>query len=95
MINVERNKVLKRADASVVALVAEYEALVEPECVGKCSSRAADWASVIRVLRESGAWTKSGAEHLVDLVRQNGSFVLRNALALALAFDIEDGELGL
>lgn len=40
-------------------------------------------------------WTPMGAAHLVRLVHDYGSFVLRNACALSLAMGIEDGELGL
>ncbi len=39
-------------------------------------------------------WTAEGAEHLLYLATAYGSFMLRNALAIALALDIEDGELG-
>jgi hypothetical protein len=39
-------------------------------------------------------WTAEGAEHLLHLATAYGSFMLRNALAISLALDIEDGELG-
>jgi hypothetical protein len=39
-------------------------------------------------------WTPEAAEHLLQLARDYGSFMLRNALAISLALDIEDGELG-
>jgi hypothetical protein len=54
-----------------------------------------DWEKVIGLLCKNGDWTTQGAEMLVYLVKQYGSFVLKNALALALAANIEDGELGL
>ena len=40
-------------------------------------------------------WTEQGAQQLVALAQQYGCFFLRNALALAVAIEIEDGELGL
>jgi len=40
-------------------------------------------------------WTKEGAATVVRLSRRYGSFVLANALALAEALDIEDGDCGL
>jgi len=43
---------------------------------------------------QSAEWSPRAAEHLLDLARDYGSFMLRNALALSLALDIEDGELG-
>jgi len=42
----------------------------------------------------SGEWTPNAAEHLVSLARRYGTFMLRNALALAGALGLEDGELG-
>lgn len=40
-------------------------------------------------------WTEQGAQQFVALAQQYGSFILQNALALAIALEIEDGELGL
>jgi hypothetical protein len=39
-------------------------------------------------------WSDSGAAALVALARDYGTFMLRNALALAAALEIEDGALG-
>jgi hypothetical protein len=47
-----------------------------------------------RVLRYDAEWTPKAASHLLKLARAYGSFMLRNALAISLALDIEDGELG-
>ncbi len=40
-------------------------------------------------------WTEEGAQAVVMLAKQYGSFVLANALALAEALGIEDGEAGI
>lgn len=40
-------------------------------------------------------WTAKGARAVLMLARKYGVFVLRNALALANAMQIEDGEAGL
>lgn len=40
-------------------------------------------------------WTDEGARVILDLAQRYGVFVLRNALSLAEALDIEDGEIGL
>jgi hypothetical protein len=40
-------------------------------------------------------WTAEGTRAVVMLARKYGVFVLRNALALANAIQIEDGEAGL
>ena len=39
-------------------------------------------------------WTSEGARELVDIARKYGAFMLRNALALAIALGIEDGTSG-
>jgi hypothetical protein len=47
-----------------------------------------------RALQETGDWTPRASEHLVALARNYGAFMLRNALAVAIALEIEDGDLG-
>jgi hypothetical protein len=54
-----------------------------------------DWDKLIDLLCSDGEWTTQGAETLVSIVRNYGSFILKNALALAVVTNIEDGELGL
>lgn len=39
-------------------------------------------------------WSDQAASHLLQMVKDNGAFILRNALAISLALGIEDGELG-
>lgn len=39
-------------------------------------------------------WTPRAAYHLVQLANNYGSFMLRNALAISLALEVEDGDLG-
>ena len=50
--------------------------------------------SLQHTLTYEAEWTPEAAEHLVRLATAYGSFMLRNALAISLALDIEDGELG-
>ncbi len=50
--------------------------------------------SLESVLVRDAEWTPQAAEHLLRLARDYGSSMLRNALAISLALDIEDGELG-
>jgi len=50
--------------------------------------------SLEEALMDEAEWTAEAAEHLVWLARAYGSFMLRNALAVSLALEIEDGELG-
>jgi hypothetical protein len=46
------------------------------------------------LLVREGDWSQRAASHLLQLVDNYGSFVLRNALAISLALGIEDGDLG-
>jgi len=50
--------------------------------------------SLEEALTHAADWTPEAAEHLLRLATAYGSFMLRNALAISLALDIEDGELG-
>jgi hypothetical protein len=53
-----------------------------------------DAERLVRDLSHSHDWTEQGAEALVSLANDYGAFMLRNALALAVALNKEDGELG-
>ena len=65
-------------------LVEEYRDLFE----------GADADSLEDTLTWEAEWTPEAAEHLLQLATAYGSFMLRNALAISLALDIEDGEFG-
>ena len=49
---------------------------------------------IMRSLHRWGDWTPEAVAVLVELANDYGSFMLRNAAALAIALDIEDGRLG-
>ena len=65
-------------------LVEEYRNLFE----------GVDADSLEDTLTREAEWTPEAAEHLLQLATAYGSFMLRNALAISLALDIEDGALG-
>ncbi len=71
---------------------AEYQYYVE-KATG--TNNEIDWNKLTDLLRTNGEWTRQGAETLVAIVKNYGSFVLKNAFALAIVTNIEDGELGL
>lgn len=73
----------------VPSFVDEYKVLVE-----SLLSDADDKSLIGRLITDS-EWTEQGATTLVMLARQYGTFVLANALALAEALEIEDGDAGL
>lgn len=54
-----------------------------------------EWTNIENKLQTDAGWTDEGAKHIASLARNYGSFVLRNALALAITLDIEDGNFGL
>lgn len=49
----------------------------------------------IRTDLQAHAWTPEGAAELVHLVQEFGFFVLRNAAALAIALNVQDGDRGM
>jgi len=48
---------------------------------------------LVEHLSHSHDWTRRGAEEIVWLANAYGAFMLRNALALAIALKKEDGDL--
>jgi len=72
---------------SVGSIVDEYRSLL-----GNVNVEATE--SLQAVLTHQADWTPRAAEHLLYLAKSYGSFMLRNALALSIALDIEDGEIG-
>lgn len=72
---------------NVAGLVDEYRTLFEDADVSLPDS-------LETVLIRDTEWTPEAAEHLLRLAREYGAFMLRNALAISLALDVEDGELG-
>ena len=73
-------------------LFSEYETLVAESITAPDGE--IDWAKLRCELVRTAEWTDVAAAHLVDLARSYGSFMLRNALALAVAAEVEDGALG-
>lgn len=64
------------------------------EIVRRAGEHAAD-TNILALLLSEAAWTEEGARTVLELAQRYGTSVLRNALALAEALDIEDGEAGL
>lgn len=49
---------------------------------------------LVQRLSRANDWTEEGARVIVTLANEYGAFMLRNALALALALGKEDGDRG-
>lgn len=80
---------IDEANNHISSLRAEYQAIL-----AEVGEKASDNA-IIAALIVDGEWTRKGAGAVFALARKYGSFVLRNALALADAMEIEDGEAGI
>jgi hypothetical protein len=52
-----------------------------------------NWEQIEAKLIDHHEWSQEHAITIINLVREYGGFVLRNAAALAIACDHEDGEL--
>ncbi len=72
---------------NVAGLVEEYHALFE-------GANGSSSDALEETLVRDAEWTPEAAAHLLRLACENGAFMLRNALAISLALDSEDGELG-
>lgn len=69
-------------------LVIEYQDL-------KAGSSSVNWEQIEAKLIDRHEWSPEAATSLIRLAREHGAFVLRNATALAIACDCEDGDLGM
>jgi hypothetical protein len=77
---------------SIESKLLEYEYVV-----GFCKAGSGDEINFERLeayLIEHCEWTDEAAIELTRLVKRYGSFILKNAFALAIACDVEDGDLG-
>ena len=70
-------------------LVAEYETIIAD--LGAHATN----EQIAHSLVEQADWTERGALTIATLAREYGSAILRNALALANAMGINDGDSGL
>ena len=70
-------------------LLAEYEGIITELGHGATDEQ------IITALANRADWTEQGACELLRLSRGYGTSILRNALALAAAMRVEDGDVGL
>lgn len=70
-------------------LLSEYQTII-----ASVGANASDDAIIASLVRDAD-WTEQGAREVLQLARKYGTSILRNALALASAMQIEDGEAGL
>ena len=70
----------------------EYETILS--ALSRTHGQMPESEILVAALRDSGDWTESGALEVVRLANDYGVFMLRNALALAIAMGKEDGDRG-
>jgi hypothetical protein len=80
-----------RQTERLMTAVSEYKCIL-PSPRSK-RSRPMNPERLVRELCRSHDWTDSGARAVVSLAEGYGSFMLRNALALAIVLEKEDGDL--
>ncbi len=74
----------------IKSLTDEYRSLI----MKKTDKGIRDPEKIKVLLSSHGDWSPKAADHLLRLAKDYGSFMLSNALALSLALEMEDGELG-
>ena len=72
--------------------VREYRGLLTTSEVE--GTKTVDMGRLVQHLSQTHDWTEEGARVIVTLATEYGAFMLRNALALALALGKDDGNLG-
>ena len=72
--------------------ISEYKGLIPQK--GRKGSFTITAEHLFAELTKNHDWTEQGARAVVSLATEYGAFMLRNALALAIVLDIEDGALG-
>ena len=71
--------------------VSEYRGLVQSQA--RKGTERVDMEALIADLSALHDWTEPGARAIVSLASEYGAFMLRNAFALAVAMNKEDGDL--
>ena len=79
-------------DQLLQSAISEYESLIMHTADKSTQSLSSE--KLVGKLCHTHDWTDGGASTVVSLANDYGAFMLRNALALAIALDKEDGELG-
>ncbi len=73
----------------VESLISEYTTLIKKPSTAVAGTKGE--SAILKTLVKEAEWTEAGADVLLMLVNDYGAFMLRNALALAVVLDKEDG----
>ena len=77
--------------ARLQSVISEYETAVNS--TRRKATKRVDRERLARALSREHDWTDAGARAVVGLANDYGAFMLRNALALAVVLDKDDGDL--
>ena len=83
-------------EVNLATLHGEYVTLIN-ECTLRPNNSVdlnVDLNRLLELLVTEGTWTQPAAQLLIQLAVLEGSFILRNAAALAIALGVDDGERG-
>ena len=72
--------------------VSEYRSMLEAYKEKSFGQLSTD--HILSELSSNHDWTFQGAQAIFSLAKEYGAFMLRNAFALAIALEQEDGDLG-
>lgn len=78
---------------NVQILIDEYRLLLGKSNVETSKLPSLEDNDIQSVLVNDCEWTPKAAKALLTLSKEYGAFMLRNALALSIALEIEDGDL--
>ena len=78
--------------ALLQSAISEYDCAVSS--ASKQATPSGQRDQLITILSKEHEWTSEGARAVVSLANNYVTFVLRNALALAVVLDKEDGDFG-
>jgi len=78
--------------SDVGALLDEYKSLSDLEKTGRSRFEDYDWERVKQLLVRNAGWTNMRAEILIEVACNDRIYMLRNALALAIAARIENSD---
>ncbi len=90
----DRETILPDHEMNLALLCDEYRTFAAECGLGHGEEDEVRQERLIHKLISAGDWTHTSARLLMNLVNEHGSFVLRNAAALAMALGIEDGSDG-
>ena len=80
--------------AHLESLIGEYEELFQQCAPSEAMLAEENLRSIADTLCRDADWSERGADKIIRLATDYGAFMLRNALAIAVLLEMEDGKMG-